>query len=592
MEYLIEKYFPYPSVRKEQLEIMEAILSAINEGKDVFIEAASGIGKTIATLVPLMPYVENGHKILYLTRTHIEIDKVVTEIRRINNKGNCFRALIFKGRNTLCINEAVNILPLHFMEEACNMLKQLNACKYSSIVKGKIVPFNKLGEELILEGIEKQQCPYETILAYLKEAQILITTYNYLLINELRERIVKSFLSSSSKPPLIVMDEVHNLQELIHSVGVKLPLSDFMKSVQDLNEYYNNMRILSKLNTFMEEVKILSKYVKFNEQYVTVDLPLEEEDIVTLDSLTRSLILLKLSEGLGQVGYLARFRYFIKACLDVIYHGHHLILGRTNGVLILEVFNSNPRILKEVFKRRLAIIAMSATLSPIDLYSELLGVKKRVVKIIPSPYLENSLYILYPGICTSYKLRESSLYEKVIDLIVSIDRIIPREKSYAVFVPSHEFLHNLLDLGLRYSIDREIITDTVRSLIDTEVAGKLYLGVLGGRLSEGTDLRISLCLIVGVPYAKPTTKVMMILKEYSKIFPGKARMYAYTIPAIRKSLQAAGRVIRGPNDRGIIIFADKRYLELKKYFPKWLIPHLKIVSNKNKLLTMILSFPT
>lgn len=81
-------------------------------------------------------------------------------------------------------------------------------------------------------------------------------------------------------------------------------------------------------------------------------------------------------------------------------------------------------------------------------------------------------------------------------------------------------------------------------------------------------------VIVGVPYAKPTPRVQAMIDAYEKIF-GKGRLYAYVIPALWSSLQAAGRGIRGPSDICTIIFMDRRFAKLKQLIPTWLLSQMK-----------------
>lgn len=104
----------------------------------------------------------------------------------------------------------------------------------------------------------------------------------------------------------------------------------------------------------------------------------------------------------------------------------------------------------------------------------------------------------------------------------------------------------------------------------------LLLVVQGGRLAEGVDYIANTLqtIIIGISYAKPTPKIKAMIDIYNKIF-GKGKLYAYIIPAIWSSLQAAGRGIRGANDICMIIFMDKRFLKLKSLIPIWIRSQIK-----------------
>ena len=89
--------------------------------------------------------------------------------------------------------------------------------------------------------------------------------------------------------------------------------------------------------------------------------------------------------------------------------------------------------------------------------------------------------------------------------------------------------------------------------------GAVFLGVQGGRTSEGVDFpgnQMNSVIVVGVPYAKPTPRVKAQIDYYEKCFPGFGREYGYVLPAMKKASQAAGRPIRTLDDRGAIVFLD------------------------------------
>ena len=92
--------------------------------------------------------------------------------------------------------------------------------------------------------------------------------------------------------------------------------------------------------------------------------------------------------------------------------------------------------------------------------------------------------------------------------------------------------------------------------------GAVFLGVQGGRTSEGVDFpgnQMDSVVVVGVPYAEPTPRVKAQIDYYEKCFPGLGREYGYILPAMKKASQAAGRPIRTLDDRGAIVFLDYRF---------------------------------
>ena len=95
---------------------------------------------------------------------------------------------------------------------------------------------------------------------------------------------------------------------------------------------------------------------------------------------------------------------------------------------------------------------------------------------------------------------------------------------------------------------------------------------MGGIFSEGIDLKGesligAICVGPGIPGVDLERD---ILRSY---FDGYDRMgyeYAYMYPGMNKVLQAAGRVIRTEEDRGIVALLDKRFLSdgYRRLFPR------------------------
>ncbi len=97
--------------------------------------------------------------------------------------------------------------------------------------------------------------------------------------------------------------------------------------------------------------------------------------------------------------------------------------------------------------------------------------------------------------------------------------------------------------------------------------------MLGGSFGEGIDLPGSQLIgafiaTLGLPQVNPVNA--QISQRLGKIF-GKADAYTYTYPGLRKVVQAAGRVIRSPNDRGVVYLMDDRFgrADVLALLPDW-----------------------
>jgi DNA excision repair protein ERCC-2 len=113
---------------------------------------------------------------------------------------------------------------------------------------------------------------------------------------------------------------------------------------------------------------------------------------------------------------------------------------------------------------------------------------------------------------------------------------------------------------------------------------KTLVTSLRGTLTEGVDYRgdrLHAAVVCGVPLVDTTRpRTRAVVTAYDRAFGGEGRgdrsgfETALTVPAVRKARQAVGRVIRGPDERGVRVFVDARYARdrwngVREYFPEW-----------------------
>jgi DNA excision repair protein ERCC-2 len=119
--------------------------------------------------------------------------------------------------------------------------------------------------------------------------------------------------------------------------------------------------------------------------------------------------------------------------------------------------------------------------------------------------------------------------------------------------------------------------------------GAVFLGVQGGRTSEGVDFpgnQMNSVIVVGVPYAEPTPRVKAQISYYETCFPKLGREYGYVLPAMKKASQAAGRPVRRLEDRGAIVFLDYRFATsyCRSFLPSWISNEMKVLPFSDNVL--------
>ena len=120
-----------------------------------------------------------------------------------------------------------------------------------------------------------------------------------------------------------------------------------------------------------------------------------------------------------------------------------------------------------------------------------------------------------------------------------------------------------------------------QAFLDRFVEGGRGIGfaVLGGAFAEGVDLpgtRLIGAFIatLGLPQVNPVNEQ---LKQRMTALFSAGFDYTYLYPGVRKVIQAAGRVIRGTEDRGTVMLIDDRFDEarVRRMFPSWWAPESK-----------------
>jgi DNA excision repair protein ERCC-2 len=195
--------------------------------------------------------------------------------------------------------------------------------------------------------------------------------------------------------------------------------------------------------------------------------------------------------------------------------------------------------------------------------------------------------------------RTPAMYQTMIERISEVAENTPTNTG--IFAASFEVLNSLLNEDLENALqkplfhERRAMTSKANEKLVSDFktcggkGGAVFLGVQGGRTSEGVDFpgnQMNSVIVVGVPYAEPTPRVKAQIEYYDKCFPGLGREYGYILPAMKKASQAAGRPIRTLDDRGAIVFLDYRFSTsyCRSFLPSWISNRMKTLPNEKNVL--------
>ena len=577
--------FPFPHYRKHQREMAVTVYRALRDEKNIYLQAPTGIGKTISTLFPALKNmgVTDSEKIFYLT-ARTTIRKVAEDtLHSINKGGTRVKYLTITAKDKICFMEKTRCIP-----EYCPYAKG-----YFDRVRAAVEDI--LGEKDCInrEAVEAYAskhsvCPFEFQLDISMESDIIICDYNYLF--DPNVALKRLFGMEQKQDYVFLIDEAHNLPEraremyssVIDHSDVKELRSLFKDSHGETQEEVETaLSRLSRALTRHRKKYLTDSHGEMIEHAVEKEAPEKlGEDLRKFNRSIEDYLLENNQDEKSEK--LTTFYFevlrFLKA-LEMFDDTYLMYVeGQKYSRTKLYCLDPASRIRAATDQGKSAVF-FSATLVPGDYFRSLLAYQEGdVLAEFSSPFLpENRKIMIAPDVSTKYRNREYS-YEKVADYIHRM--ISSKTGNYMVFFPSYRYMNTVYDkYTQKYSDpDAEVIVfqqsgdmseeereEFLERFEDSPSRTHAGFCVMGGVFSEGIDLRgerlIGVAIVgVGLPQVCLERE---IINRYFKEHRNQGFEYAYVYPGINKVLQSAGRLIRTVSDRGVILLIDERYMELQ-----------------------------
>jgi DNA excision repair protein ERCC-2 len=587
---------PYPSLRPGQLRIAKAVYMTIGQGLCTIIEAPCGLGKTIASLMGIALSLRSSliKRVLWLTRTNDESDKVIEEAKRLKDRGGSLRGLSLRGKSSSCpllrgVNEELSHL-------ACRALRDESLCPYLhqekvdscadrlSYEQGLVTSV-----EVIQAAIKEKCCPVAVMKRLARNSNILALTYPYVFNRYVYGAYFKSL---QMREAAAIIDEAHNVVESAVEYESKvLRLSTLYNTIDELSlrraelaspledlvslfEKFANSDLSQGIDISREEVlKVVSKFFKDPYEY-----------LLRLREVAFEVIKTRALKGLTIRCPTYSTYTFLEKALRVD-RGYVIWLHLdTEGEPCVEV-RPLTYDFKQVASKFHGVVLMSGTLSPIGAFIKFLNLEGENPKVIRyvKPKYGRVTFIVDRSVSTSLKDRSEHLYRAIVYKLKVIRGSV--EGGLGVFVPSYGILRALEAAGLKELMRGLTLVDEgkgpsievferFKNYVEGGVDATL-VSVIGGRLAEGIDISSRLmpvAIIVGLPMPEPTPYNLKRVEKLRSLGFKRPHRAVFLEPAMRKVVQAVGRLIRGPLDRAVVILMDRRYSEglVRKYMPKWL----------------------
>ncbi len=585
--------FPHDSQRDIQKKFMEDVWNCINTKRHMIAHAPTGLGKTVAALAPALTFALKENKtIFFLTSRHTQHKIALETLSKIKQKhGLSFVASSLIGKKWMCAQPGAEAMGSGEFSEYCKYMREKDQCEMylktrkksggaetaeAAIMISDLGIRSPLPLQEVIEGCrQKGLCPYEVAQMLAQQATVIVTDYYYVFHPRISENFLKKVNKDLSNCILII-DEGHNLPSRIRET-LSSNLSNFQiqsaikeaikhscdQTREALVKLQDGLNLISEGVNGQEPVE-REEILKAARKIMPIDLLIElfENDATTIRATQRG----------SSIGAIAEFLLAWQGD-DEGFARYVTIKETTRGPLVTFTYRClDPSVVtKPIIDSSFMTLLMSGTLTPTEMYSDLLGFNRNTFdKEYGSPFDEkNRLTLINPSVTTKYTSRSDEQYKKIAVECASIINAVPGNT--AVFFPSYYLLEktkaHLDPLSKKTMLCEasEMSSNDKKELLEKFVtyakSGSALLGVAAGSFGEGIDLpgdQLKCVIVVGLPLSKPDIETQQLITYYNEKF-GKGWDYGYILPALTKVLQNAGRCIRTETDRGVVVFLDDRY---------------------------------
>lgn len=581
--------FPFP-YREGQRDLAVAVYKTISRKKRLFIQAPTGIGKTLSTIFPAVQAMGAGKasKVFYLTAKTITRTVAEEAFRILRSRGLVFTAVTITAKEKLCPMEKAECNP-----EACPYAKG-HFDRVNEAVFDILHLEQEMDRETVLRYAEKYRvCPFEFCLDISSWTDGIICDYNYVF--DPNVRLKRYFADGASGDYLFLVDEAHNLVSRAREMySASVYKEDFLEVKRIIKGKSPRLeRQLDRCNKLL-----LSMKREGGDWQLLEDVTGLAAGIMTAFSYMETFMeeFPEFPERETVLDFYFCLRDFLNVYEEL--DGHYRIYeeNREDGSFLVRLFCVDPsRLLSRCMDQGASTILFSATLLPVRYYKTLLsGNQEDYAVYVNSPFPEeNRLLMVAEDVSSRYTRRSPSEYRKVADYI----RIVTESRpgNYMVFFPSYQYMWEIEEILEEEPLKADLLIQG-QGMGEAEKAEFLEefekerdhslaaLCVMGGVFSEGIDLKEERLIgVIVVGTGLPMVCVEQeVLKGYFDETEEKGFDFSYQYPGMNKVLQAAGRVIRTPVDRGVILLLDDRFLRRDhlELFPReW--EHFQVVNRGN-----------
>ena len=571
--------FPF-AYRKGQRKMVSGIYHAISKKEQIFIQAPTGVGKTMSAVFPAVRAIGQGmaETVFYLTARTITRTVAQDAFEILRDRGLLFKVVTITAKEKLCFCDKPECDP-----EKCPYAKghydRINDAVYELWTTEQ-----SFDRETLLRHAQKWQvCPFEMSLDLAVWMDGVICDYNYVF--DPNVCLKRFFGENVSGNYLFLIDEAHNLVDRGREMySASICLNDVIETRKFVKPYSQKLwKKLGKVKKQMEELRQNCGEWKVQENAGVLPISLLSVQ-GELDQFLEESPAQEVVDGILDFYFEVRDFLNISELVDdnyVVYTAFD-----ENGRFYMKLFCVNPaENLQKCLDKGNSTVFFSATLLPLQYYRKMLSTRSENFGMyVESPFEQKKRCLMIcRDVSSKYTRRGYEEYRKIAEYIARMSW--QKKGNYMVFFPSYRLMEDVYQVyqdefsvsWVRCISQHASMTELEREEFleeFTEETEETLVGfcVMGGIFSEGIDLigdRLIGAAVVGTGLPQVNCE-REILKGYYDEKGEQGFDYAYRYPGMNKVLQAAGRVIRTKEDTGAILLMDERFLnrDYRNLFPR------------------------
>lgn len=570
--------FPYPQFRQGQRQLAETLYKAVSTGRCLMAQASTGIGKTLGTLFPLLK-----------AMVPQQLDKVFFLTAKTPGRALALEALQQITRATP--QPALRTLELIARDKACEHPDKAchgDACPLAQGFYDRLPAAREAAARLPLldranlrdVALAHQVCPYYLGQEMARWVDVLVADYNYYFD---AHALLFGLTQANQWRVAVLVDEAHNLVERgrgmysasldqgqLQALRQRKP-PGLASALDRLNRQWNALYKAQRA-PYLATEQLPDAFLRALQQCIGLIQERLNESPVEVD--THILQFYFQALQFNRVAELFDEHFLFDVSLR---EG-----PRQRRLATLCLRNVTPaKLLGPRMQAARSVTLFSATLSPRHFYTDLLGMPPDTAWLeVAAPFRAEQLEVrIASQVSTRYHERRASLAPIVALIAEQYQR---QPGNYLAFFSSFEYLQQVHAL---LTEQHPAIAAWAQAPGMDEAARQAFLArfaadgqgvgfaVLGGAFGEGVDLpgtRLigAFVATLGLPQVNPVNE--QFKQRLGRQF-GAGFDYVYLYPGVRKVIQAAGRVIRGDQDRGVLVLIDQRFAEphVQQMFPSW-----------------------